>query len=288
MSGDSIFEQELTPAPLAFLGEQLSPSPFHFRFTGEDFLELASYNSQSGVVIAVQGRMLDPVEGIKPFAHYHIPNTDRSRRLEVFGLANGYLLNAVVFASSGTPRVNQTFISLHVIRGQGAARVLLATLLQGYITAEQELGFPGSPLHNSIEGGGCIRIITGTDPAAGASSVETVPTNARWQLLSYAIVFTAVAGGANRHGVLQLTNGSRPYFQVAQDFAQGPSTTVTYTWAQGGLQPTTGNIESFLSALPNEAILLAGHQIVAYATPLTAGDDLSAPIFIVREWLEGQ
>jgi hypothetical protein len=279
-------ELELTPAPLAFVGEQLSPSPFHFRFTGEDALELASYNSQSGVRIAVQGRMWDPVEGIRPFAFSHLPATDRSRGLERFGIANGYLLNVVVFASAGAPRVGQTYISLHVTRGQGAARYLLATLLQGYVTAEQELGFPGSPLVSSIEGAPYTRFVIGTDVVAGASPTESVPTGARWRLRAISLQLSTSAAAGARRPVLFLRDASG-YIVAASPTPNtiGASSLANVYWMLGLPVSSTISVNQIIAGLP-DVTLLPGGNFLIQAENFDAGDNWTAPTFFVDEWLE--
>jgi hypothetical protein len=287
-NGDAILEQELTPAPGAFQGEQFSPSPFHFRFTGEDFLEVASYNSQAGVRIAVQGRMWTADEGIKPFSHSHVPNTDRSRDIEVFGLARGYLLNAIVFASAGTPKIGQTFVSLHVIRGQGQARVLLATLVQGYVTAEQELAFPGSPIASSVEGAPYTRHVTGTDPAAGAFSLETVPTGARWRVRGVTIRLTTSATATTRRPYLALHAPAGNIVAISpQATTIGASNVMDFSWALGlpvsaAISPLQG-----IAGAPDIIVLPAG-LVQINAEYLQAGDNFGAPEFYLDEWLEAQ
>jgi hypothetical protein len=287
-NGESIVEQELTPAPLAFVGEQLSPSPYHFRFTGEDFLEIASYNSQSGIRVAVQGRTWHPGGEIRPFAFTHIPNTDRSRAIEVFGLANGYLLNAVAFAATGAPRVGQTFVSLHVIRGLAGARVLLATLLQGYITAEQELAFPGSPVLNSVESGGVLRTIFGTNPAAGLEFSETVPSGAQWEILTIRVGFTTDANVANRRPSVQFLSGGGLVYQAPLFTTIPASSGPALSWGQGMSYESAPGTSLLIAGLPIGLRLLGGDIVRSVTENLRAGDDYNAPTLLVREWLEAQ
>jgi len=281
-------ETELAPAPLVQIGSQLSPAPWQYRFTGEDALELASYNAQTGVRIAVQGRMWNAEDGIRPFAFEHVPAADRTRRLERFGLPFGYLLNCVIFASAGAPKVGQTFVSLHVIRGAGGARYLLATLLQGYVTAEQELGFPGSAIVNSLEGGGFIRTINGTTPAIGIEFIETVPAGARWQLLSIFSIFNSSATNIQRRTVLFINSGGGTGGVYAQEGTVGPNDGKVQMWAPGLPAQAVAAGYDQMCPLPNELLLLPGDYFQSLTNQLQPADWYTAPRYTVREWLEAQ
>ena len=281
-------ETLLTPAPLTFIGEQLSPSPWQYRFTGEDALEIASYNSQTGLRVAVQGRMWSAEDGIRPFAFTHVPNTDRSRKIEVFGLPNGYLLNCVAFASSGAPAVAQTFVSVHVIRGTGQARVLLATLLQGYITAEQELGFPGSPLENSRAAGEVTRFFSGTDPAIGTAISEIVPTGARWRLRSIGATLLTSAAAGNRRPVLQIIGpAGTTVAQSAQIQTQPPTNAYSFYWMLNVPTEVTMATGIGQAGLPDITITNPG-SIAIVAVGMDTSDNWTAPTIAVDEWLEAQ
>src|SRR5204863_2582589 len=94
----------------------------------------------------------------------HVPNTDRSVKTSDHPLGVGQLLNLTVFASAGAPLIGQTYVKVQLIRGVGAAAIVLGTLLGGYVTAVHALGFPGSPIENSLTATPAIRYITGTNP----------------------------------------------------------------------------------------------------------------------------
>lgn len=283
---DPIVETELTPAPLAFVGEQLSPSPFHYRFTGEDRLQIESWNSVSGVAIAIAGRIWEPRTGIRTFSHGHTPNTDRTIATELIGLGDGYLLNCVVFAGVGSPRVGQTFVSLHVVRGHTGGITRLATLLQGYVTRSQELAFPGSPVLTSEEGGGVIRTITGSNPAANTEWAETVPTGARWHVMGVSARLVASAVAGNRSPAVIVSSGGVTLGAFPIDSIQVPSESREWYWWAGTPydQQITG--AHYIGGLPSDLVLLGGEIIGSTTNNFQAGDDWQAPTFRVREWLE--
>jgi len=277
---------QLFPAAPAVIEGRASPSPFHFLFTGEDNFQLESWNSAAGVTVAVHGRMWLPNEGIRPFSFAHTPRTDRTLASEFLFTGEGYLLNLAVFASTGTPRVGQTFISLHVVRGMGNAVYRLATVVQGYVTRSQELAFPGSPVVTSEEGGGVIRTITGTDPAANVNWAETVPTGARWHVLGVSARLVTAAGGSNRQGLLVVSSGTSTLgiFPIAA--TQPPSGSHLWYWWNGTPLDSLISGEAFLGGIPVDLILLAGETVSGLVNNVGAGDDWEAPTLRVREWLE--
>lgn len=281
-----VSELELTPAPLVFQGEQLSPSPFHFLFTGEDRLQLESWNSVSGVTLSIQGRVWEPKTGIRTFAQDIVPNTDRTIGTSLITFGIGYLLNCVVFASAGSPRVGQTFISLHVVRGSTGALTRLATLLQGYVTRSQELAFPGSPVVTSEEGGGVIRTITGSNPAANSEWSETVPTGARWHLQGVSARLVASAAAGNRSPALTVVSGgvNLGFFPIPS--IQVPSESREWYWWNGTPYDVQITGAHYIGGLPNDLIVLGGETITTATNNFQAGDDWQAPTLRVREWLE--
>jgi hypothetical protein len=178
-------EQVFVGQPSIFGGARLLPSPSQFFLTGEDKLRVVSANSLVGVSLKVQWRTATLAGDVVPSSQDHTPNSDRTVNRQDYELGSGSLLNVTVFASAGAPLSGQTFVIVQLVRGDGPAAIVLGTLLAGYVTAVQALGFPGSPIASSTDGHGAIRTIIGTSPAAGVECAEVVPTGARWELVSF-------------------------------------------------------------------------------------------------------
>ena len=172
-------ERPFLALPAASAGGRVIASPFQFVTTGEDALRLVSVNARPGVRLKIQARRYNTAGGIDANAWDHIPNDDRTPRSDDYPIGVGALLNLTVFASSGTPLVGQTFVIVQLVRGVGAAAIVLGTMLQGYVTSTQGLGWPGSPITSSTDAEPCVRAIQGTQPAPGVEISETVPTGAR-------------------------------------------------------------------------------------------------------------
>lgn len=282
-------------AEQAFPGQPIGPSAGRgrapadaFYTTGEDNLRITSINSVSGVVLAIRGRFIDARGRILAGGWTHTPTSDRVSKTETFALAEGGVLNLTVLVTSGSPQIDQTFVIVQLVRGVGSAAIVLATLLAGSVTTVQSLGWPGSPIANTLAGEGALRFITGTDPAANTDIIETVPTGARWELLSIVAQLTTDATVGNRGARLLIDDGidtGNPYFYSGQITTTAASLTTIYTWAQGMplvVAPNGGNI----AGLEQPCYLLAGHRIRIQRTgTIGVGDNWNAPRYWLREWL---
>lgn len=281
-------ERVFAAQPFASAGQRVIVSPFQFATSDDDNLQIVSANSLPGVVLAVQGRRVTTQGAVEPFSYTHTPNSDRSTRTQNFKLGGGALLNLTIFASSGTPRVGQTYVSARIIRGLFGATLVLGGLLGGYVTAAQPLAFPGSPIVPSLEGEPVLIPVTGTMPAAGVEITETVPAGARWDLLTMncQLVTSAVAG-ARRVSLAILGSGGT----VAQCLATADlaaASTGTFTFAPGLTPADYAARDLHVSGLPQRVLLRAGDQFSTVTYGLLGGDQYSQPRYFVREWLEVQ
>lgn len=265
-------------------GTQTLAAPWWF--TGEDALRLVVINSLVGVSVTLQGRFL-PRGGVRPdpFVHVVTPSSDRMPSTFDRPLGDGFLLNCSLIVTSGAPLVGHTYVMLQVIRGSTGATIVLGCLLGGYVTAMQHVAYPGSPIESSIAGGGVLRTILGTDPPAGAEVSETVPAGARWELLALAATLVADATPANRLPSLLLDAGGNAFTRVIQPVLTAASGSNAYYWAQG-LPVETGLGGVPLAGIPTAPVLLAGGRFRTATSAMQAGDNWTAPLFVVREYLE--
>ena len=277
-----VFPASLVP----FAGGRILPSPAQFYVTGEDRLRIVSVNSLTGVTLKLQWRFANSDGQAIPSSQDHTPNTDRSVKTQDYELGVGSLLNVTVFANAGTPRVGQTYVMVQLVRGIGAAAIVLGTLLAGYVTSTQALGFPGSPIASSLESGGLVRTIQGATPAAGAEFRETVPTGARWQLLGAQASLATSAAPANRRPVFVWSVNGAQVGASAQVVDVAASQSGVFNWAQG--MPLSAAIFAGVNVvgLPFDLQLLAADFFASQTTNLQAGDQWTLTRYVVREWLE--
>ena len=258
-----------------------------FYFTGGESLRLTSLNSITGVTVTAAGRFL-PSDQLKPsdVALSHTPNTDRTSASSDFIMGEGWLQSLTLVTSGGSPVVGSTYVRVDVVRGGGASATVLATLLQGFVTAGMRLAWPGSDLTDPFSAPGRIRSITGSDPAAGAEISETVPTGARWRLIGGMLTLTCDATVATRTVSLTFDDGTTTYARVSATGSVAASTTSRYNV---GSFPFAGvnTVGNYHIAIPRDVVLPAGHRIQTLTSSLQAGDNFGAPQWLVEEWIEG-
>lgn len=261
-------------------------APFQFLVDGADNLRIEGWNSVAGVALELTFRFANVDGSIEP-QRYTLPLTaDRQSTGLDISLAPGYLLNMAVFASGGAPKIGQTFVCIKLIRGFGGATIVMGLLLQGYVTAEQGLGWPGSPIASSTDSEPALRVITGTAPAAGAEITETVPTGARWELVSLGATHQGDGSGANRTARLLFLSGAAVMAAFPQAFLEGVGNLQGYCWTQG--LPLSAGLagDRQVQGLVTQVALPQGAQIRTSTIGLGPADQWSAPTYLVREWLE--
>jgi hypothetical protein len=256
--------------------------------TGEDALACTVFNAAAGVTVTITGRVLELGDvRPKPFTQTLIPATDRSASVVRFTIGDGWLLTAQVIVSAGTPASGQTFARLSLVRGTTTNAIDQFTLAANYITAKMPLSYPGSAVLASTEGAGALRSITGATPAAGAEISETVPTGARWELLTFQATLVTSAAVANRVPQLVLDDGASTLFRVGAALNQAASLTQRRSWFQGSAAPYLDNASNVPSPLPGNIRLPSGARIKTITLAIDAADQYNAIQYLVREWIEG-
>ena len=279
-------ERRFIAQPSSAAAGRVLASPFQFFTTGEESLRITTACSVTGVRVALHYRFLDPDQGIVANREQHTPNSDRTTRSDEFALGAGALLNLTVFADLGAPKLGQCFVRVQLIRGRGAAAVVMGTIAQGYVTANQDLAWPGSQLERSVDGPGVIRSILGTNPAPGVEFSEVVPTGALWQLLSVTGVLVTAGGAAARTVRLTITIGGEIYVRAPVQPAIPLPAFGVCSWFPGAQFVSAYADGGTPAPIPADVFLPAGATIGSLTTTLDPLDDWLAPRLIVREWLE--
>lgn len=271
----------------------LLPRDFHpalvgapyFYVSGEDVLQIESFNSAASVTLAIVGRFLTLEGVVMPFAFTHTPNTNSTSKktLEKFG--EGWLLNVDVIVTGGAPSASACFVLLTIQRGFTGAVQELALLNQGYVTTTQRLPYPPVPVASStsVTANGTARIVVGSVPAAGAEVSEAVPAGKTWRLLALHVNLTTSAAVANRNPGFEIQDGlGNVVFSYNTGFNIAASGSCDL---MGGLAINYG-VDSFAThyAIPIPAFLLpAGALIKTKTGAIQAADQYTAPILNVEE-----
>ncbi|TAL44758.1 MAG: hypothetical protein EPN91_03755 [Salinibacterium sp.] len=211
---------------------------------------------------------------------------NRTATVKLFALGTGYLLNLTAFVTGpSSVLIGQVYVKVQMIRGLTGATYLLGTLLAGYITTTQALGFPGSPIMLSTEGEPALRTILGTNQGVGNAISEVVPTGARWELLSFGCnVHDSVSlSGANVF--LEIDDGSGNIkLQIPVQMAFPAVTDKIVNWLAGfSYLSAVPGVGAFPVSFPVNHRLLAGEKITSNTG---ANRTYQSLVYVVREWLE--
>lgn len=260
--------------------------PWIFTFTGEDVLEVTSWNSAAGVRLRISGRVHAAPGVIVPFSATHIPNTDRSAVTSVITMPLGELLNAIVYAETGSPQTGQTFVRVAVRRGAGGAFDRLGVLIQGTVTANSARAFPGSVVQSPVDVEPFVRTITGTAPAAGLNFGESCPAGARWEVLRVMNQLTTSGAAANRYPQFRAVQNGVRTVTVDPAGAAAAVSSWDYMWAPNltPIAALTGTV--YQQPFPDRLLFVGGDFFFSSTVNLQAGDQWAQPMFVVREWLD--
>lgn len=254
--------------------------------TNADALRVAVCGFTTSAIVIVRGRLLGFDGQICPFEIRISPAVARVFNTSELPLGDGFLLNVSARLAATGPTLGQIFVRVDLIRGSGSPAIELATLAQGPVGFSQALSWPGSPHRTTLDSPAYLRAITGTNPGAGAEVSETVPTGARWELLALQVGLVTSVAVANRFPMMQFDDGANVYAQSSVAAAIAASTTAAITAGDIG-SPLGATALAFTISIPAGMILSAGHRIRTLTTNLQGADDYGAPIYLVRETLEG-
>lgn len=254
--------------------------------TGEDALRVTCISAYTGVVVRIAARRLsDKGEILANVWTLSVPSTYQSASGD-FQLGVGALFNLSISQLGSGPQLGGAFIVAQLVRGTGSAAVVLATLVQGYITGLQAQAWPGSPVSYSTEGLGGLRLITGTQPAAGSEILETVPNGARWQVLRFSAQLVTSAAAGVREPHFALTAGPTTETEVIPGVGQNPSVTMNWFWAPGVLNVASAGGNYVQVGVPDPLFVAGLENLTTHTLNLAAGDQWRFVSYVVREWLE--
>lgn len=257
--------------------------------TGEDNLRVDLWTDQFAVRASIHWRMLTADRNIQvfttPFAATSATPSVRNRA--DYTLGPGLLLNLGVVQVEPTGQFGHCFIRVQLVRGLGAAAVLLGTLISDYVTDQQSLGWPGSPIRRSVEADQTGFSQQGTDPAAGVEFSEAVPGGVRWELAAVLAVLTTSATIATRRPKLIIDTGVGGFSVaiVAQTLTLPASSSATFGWYLGMPLETALPLGVALgvAGLPSRLVLFGGYRVRSVTDSLQAGDNWDAPIISGRQ-----
>lgn len=237
-------------------------------------LKLASWASQT-CALGIRGYS---DEG--PLEQYHTTNADRSKAESTYEL-HGIPNSVYVFSDTVPTKRGQCYVKLELYI-DGKPRALLCA---GYVETGKPLTWPGGTIEDMESGRGYVHLVTGTDPAANVEISEAVPTNAIWRVLNIYFSLVTDANVANRTVMITVDDGTDIFKRYRTGYSHPATTTKYYNFT-----PLVGVISSVTAGSTvnmgvGELILPEGYQIKTETSSRQVGDDYSAPLIYIEEWI---
>ena len=270
---------------ISYTTKQVQPPALCY-ISPDDSLLIQAWNVVAGVVLVVNARILKPDGTLIQSTWTYTPTAAAALNEWREGLAEGFLLTLSV--DSAQARAGACYVRVRLLRGAAAGVYLVSqTMAAGYVVMGSGLSWPYPRFVGPCEGPGRLRLITGTDPAAGAQVLEVVPAGVRWRLLAVRAVLITNATVVDRYVLLCMEDGTPTRWWASSPVvAQPASIGYTYQWTLG-LNAGVGPL-AFLprDVLPGGVTCPAGWRILTDAYGFQAGDNWMAPVLYVEEWVE--
>jgi hypothetical protein len=261
-----------------------APSPVYV--TGEEALRMTVFANAAGLTVTLRARVLGVDGVVRPGVLAVTPNSNRTATTVTLLLSEGWLLGAEAGITAGTPLGNGVWGILELVRGPASSLTPFQMLTSDFISTSSPLFWPSEAYIEPLDGAGCLRSIAGTSPGAGAEVSETVPANARWELLAFKATFVTSAAVANRTPGLQLDDGTTAFWRIEPTVAQAASSSRVKTWSPGygAFINGSGNLDVMMLLAGNR--LGPGFRIRTSTGNIDVADQWSAVQYLVREWFD--
>lgn len=270
-------------ADVADLLDIANPGPV---FTGEDNLRVETWANAAALTLTIEGAFLNISGELTTIQRDFVLTGNRVLQTFDVDLGEGWLIQLQARLSAGTAVLGGCYVRLSAIRGFTGATIRRGLIASGFVNSQQFIGYPGATLLSMLDGAGQLRSITGATPAAGAEISETVPTGARWELLTFFYRLVTAVAAANRTPNLLLDDGANTVFQIASNAAQTASLTEQYSYFQGVNRAGLDVSSTVQLPIPTGNRLGAGFRIRTLTPALQAADQFSIVQYLVREWPE--
>jgi hypothetical protein len=217
---------------------------------------------------------------------FKTPSLGPSSTTRVYPLDAGALLNLRIACGSTFIAYGLVWIRAQIVRGAGAAENIIGTVLQGFISTQNDLGWPGSPIEKQDQASGFMS--SETPAISGGGATWTVPTGQRWTPMCGQ--FTYVAGGvvANRYPTVQvLDSAASQVFTDASEVAVVAGNTVFVSFGAGVSRSAVTPSTVGTLCYPNNVELTAGCKVFASAVGQQLGDAISSAALLIRTRVDG-
>ena len=254
----------------------------------DDRLYVRSWNSiTTGMTIVIRGDLLHPDGRIRPFEFRHTPLTSGLPSLEVFTLAEGFLIGLSVRGEGAAVPRGATLVDVGVLRGRAVAGQEQKVLIGGYVEFNRPLSYPPTYYEPSGSGTGAQTPLGTADPPAGSEISHTIPVNEQWRMTTFRAALVTDATVANRFPRLRIFRSGTEVWRSRTHDAQTASQAVVYNFVLGGFFEATVQNGEHSNVLPDGR--LQGNDTIQTTTVgLQAGDNWTLGVAWLEVWMRQQ
>lgn len=139
---------------------------------------------------------------------------------------------------------------------------------------------------NRVADEGVLKVVTGTDPAAGVEITQTVPAGKAWELIAVRFTLVTDATAANRDVALLLDDGTTVFTKLNRPGSIIASKTYDLNFVTdfGFAGQENGLATSSTRPMPSGIILGPGYRVRTSTDSIQAGDNYGAPALYVAEY----
>jgi len=160
----------------------------------------------------------------------------------------------------------------------------LTQLFAGYMTPWRALTWPDPIKESEVTEPGWFHSLTGTDPSAGSEISETVPTNTIWRIKAIVFSLTTDTTAVSRSVSLIIDDGTNVIFRSKAAPSQTESSTRTYIFSSVETDADFDVNNTVRIQIP-DLKLTEGYRVRTSTNNLQSGDNFTAPILFVEEWV---
>jgi hypothetical protein len=272
----------------AAIGRGLVASSFQYYLTGDEQLRVTVTTLQGARDYDITYRFWRESDRQIQVARQRLSTTDPgpSTATATYPLDSGALLNLRVGRTGLNVFYGLTWVQVQIVRGDGAAQIVLGTLLQGFVSNQNDLGWPGSPIEKQDQASGFIQSVGAI--ITGASATWTVPVGERWRVICGRFAYTAGAVAGTRFPFLQVNDaGVNQVFVDCAEWSFGAGQQAFIGFAPGVTRSSA--IGSAVASLcfPADLEIRGGDTVTATTVGAQVGDAVSGATLAVRTRVDG-
>jgi hypothetical protein len=273
--------QTIKPA-VSFQTDNVPPTQYLF-VRDEDQLIIEAISNFANEPFTIKYRYLTPQNEIKETTKTLSLAAAGAQAFFAIALAEGWILSIALQGQTLGANI-WLWAQLSIARqGFTAGFFPYGVFWEGFVPALYATGWPGVPSKEPSDGAGTLISIIGSTPGAGSDISETVPNDRRRELLAFTASLATSATAVTRDVFFTLDDGANVFFQGPSYVGQAPSTNQSYS-VNASLTVPNGRPGPVSLLGPIGISLKTGYRIRTITNNLQAGDQWTAPHYLVLEW----